>query len=140
MIETLLSRLDKVKGRNGSWIACCPAHTDLRPSLSIRDDDGKILLHCFAGCEVDAILAAVGMDVTDLFPPDNSSQDYSKPQQHTKLHASDVLKTLHFETEVVLTAAAYMATGKQLDGVDRERLFLAYQRIDQGKRMVEGLA
>lgn len=139
MIETLLSRLTGVKGRNGSWIACCPAHEDRRPSMSIRDDNGTILLHCFAGCEVEAILAAVGMELTDLFPPDDK-RDYTTPQQRTKLHASDVLKTLHFETEVVVTAAAYMAAGRRLEEADRDRLMLAYQRIDQGKRMVEGFA
>lgn len=138
MIETLLSRLTQVKGRNGSWIACCPAHEDRRPSMSIRDDGGKILIHCFAGCEVESILGVVGMDLTDLFPPDED-RDY-KPQQRTKLYASDVLKTLHFETEIVVTAAAYMAMGKQLEDADRDRLMLAYQRIDQGKRMVEGYA
>jgi len=50
MINNLLGRLNKVKstGRN-SWLACCPAHDDRSPSLSIKEEaDGHILLHCFA--------------------------------------------------------------------------------------------
>ncbi|TFH47119.1 MAG: hypothetical protein E4H01_08830, partial [Lysobacterales bacterium] len=34
------------------WIARCPAHDDIKPSLSIREtEDGKILVYCHAGCD-----------------------------------------------------------------------------------------
>jgi len=51
-IEQLLSSLLKVRKVGiGRWIACCPAHNDSKPSLAIREtDDGRVLLHCFAGC------------------------------------------------------------------------------------------
>ena len=64
-IDNLLSRLDKVKRTgNGSYQACCPAHADKFPSLTIREtDDGKILLHCFGGCSVQEIVSAVGMEL-----------------------------------------------------------------------------
>ena len=43
-----------------SWMARCPAHDDRKPSLSIRDaNDGKILLHCHAGCGQDRVIAAL---------------------------------------------------------------------------------
>lgn len=39
------------KGRGPRWVARCPAHDDAAPSLSIgTGDDGRVLLHCFAGC------------------------------------------------------------------------------------------
>ena len=40
------------------WMACCPAHDDRTPSLSIHEVDGKTLFHCFAGCSQDEVLAA----------------------------------------------------------------------------------
>ena len=48
--------------RSGStWMAKCPAHEDNNPSLSLREDGGKVLLHCHAGCAqrdvVDALKA-----------------------------------------------------------------------------------
>ena len=72
-IDALLSRLEKVRNTGpDSWSACCPAHDDKGPSLSIRDADGKLLIHCFAGCSVHDVVGAVGLDIADLFPPRES--------------------------------------------------------------------
>lgn len=69
-VEALVSRLEGMKRTGpGRWVAKCPAHEDKRPSLSIRElDDGRILAHCFAGCAVDDVLAAIGLDFEALFP------------------------------------------------------------------------
>jgi putative DNA primase/helicase len=43
-----------------SWSCRCPAHDDSNPSLSISEgDDGKVLIHCHAGCSQDAVLDAL---------------------------------------------------------------------------------
>ena len=47
----------RYNGRNG--IARCPAHDDRHPSLSIAERDGKLLLHCFAGCDYHDIVEAL---------------------------------------------------------------------------------
>lgn len=69
-VESLLAKLpDATKVGNG-WSARCPAHDDGRASLSIgQGDDGKVLVKCHAGCKTSAILAAVGLELRDLFPP-----------------------------------------------------------------------
>lgn len=68
--DSLISLLDKVKSTGKSrWQARCPAHPDKGPSLSIREmDDGRVLVHCFAGCSVHEIVQAVGLELSDLFP------------------------------------------------------------------------
>ena len=51
------------------YVARCPAHDDHAASLSIGEGhDGRILLHCWAGCETRDILAALGLQWSDLFP------------------------------------------------------------------------
>ena len=134
-VELLLSRLQKVKGRNGSWTACCPAHNDKGPSLAIREaDDGRILLHCFAGCETLSVVQAVGMDMTDLFPPDNKRRDYpveGKPRLKPAFYASDLIRILAFEALVVSICASDMRRGKTLSDEDNERLKVAQQRIEE---------
>lgn len=42
-----------------SYIARCPAHEDKNPSLSLRDADGKVLVHCHAGCDQRAVIDAL---------------------------------------------------------------------------------
>jgi hypothetical protein len=48
-------------------MALCPAHADKNPSLSIRWANGRVLLKCFAGCDVEAVCAAIRIKVSDLF-------------------------------------------------------------------------
>ena len=52
--ERIISALG---GRNG--MAKCPAHNDHTPSLSITQREGKVLVHCFSGCEQHAVIAAL---------------------------------------------------------------------------------
>ncbi len=133
MIDNILSRLEKVKARNGAYTACCPAHTDKSPSLAIRElDDGRILLKCFADCSVQDILGAIGMDMNDLFP--NVNKDL--PQVKRKYYASDLLRVIEFEAWVVSVAAYTMAQGLPLSEEDRGRMKKAQARIMEAVKYV----
>ncbi len=67
-IEDLLSSFENVTRIKNGWSALCPAHDDTNPSLSIsRAPDGKVLIHCHAGCATSDILAAVDLKMADLF-------------------------------------------------------------------------
>jgi hypothetical protein len=69
-LAEFLAKLSQVQdaGDHGH-MAACPAHDDQTPSLSVGvGDDGRILLHCFAGCEPEAIVKALDLTVADLFP------------------------------------------------------------------------
>jgi putative DNA primase/helicase len=71
LVETLLAKFENVHGRDGQWSARCPAHEDRQASLTIGvGRDRQWLLTCWAGCELDAIVRAVGLNVPDLFPDD----------------------------------------------------------------------
>jgi hypothetical protein len=44
----------------GEWVCRCPAHDDRDPSMTIRDsDDGRVLVHCHAGCEQGDVIDAL---------------------------------------------------------------------------------
>ncbi len=45
----------------------CGAHSDTSPSLSVAEGERGLLLHCFAGCRVEEICAAMGIAQADLF-------------------------------------------------------------------------
>ena len=102
--DMILSRLNKVRGRGpGQWSAQCPAHDDNGPSLSIKElPDGRVLLHCFAGCGVEDVVAAVGLGAADLFPPRENSG--APVQRRRLLPASQALELLHDEAQLVALA------------------------------------
>jgi putative DNA primase/helicase len=41
------------------WMAKCPAHEDNNTSLAIREKDGKVLVHCHAGCDQREVIDAL---------------------------------------------------------------------------------
>jgi putative DNA primase/helicase len=68
-ILQFIERLDTARETSAGWIALCPAHDDTNPSLSIAEsDDGRILVHCHAGCRPEDIVAALGLTMANLFP------------------------------------------------------------------------
>lgn len=111
-VEILLSRLDKVTSKKLSeWQACCPAHNDKSPSLSIRQTgDSRILIHCFAGCSALDVLAAVGLDWDSLFPA-------PLPRYASMLHTP--IKKMTFSDTVVAIARGDMASGRRLNEKDQ---------------------
>jgi len=65
--EEILARLKGVRRNGSGWMALCPAHADKNPSLSVKQEDGSLLLHCFAGCTVEEICGALGIELSELF-------------------------------------------------------------------------
>jgi 5S rRNA maturation endonuclease (ribonuclease M5) len=74
-VQDILNRLEKVKSTtDNQWTACCPAHEDKKPSLSINlADDGKVLVYCHAGCSHKDVVSAMGLTVKDLFAPSSAA-------------------------------------------------------------------
>ena len=131
-IESLISRLERVKRTGtGRYMARCPGHEDRTASLSVRElDDGRILLHCFAGCGVGEVLGAIGMTVNDLFP-ERIQSTTGKPERRP-FPAADVIRALAFEVNVVAVVAADMAQGVVIDTKTKDRVLLAVGRINSG--------
>ena len=119
-IELLLSRLERVRAnRNGTWVARCPAHDDRSPSLSIATgDDGKVLLHCFAGCGAVDVVEAVGLELSSLFP---ETHDW-KGQRRSRVDYKALVMLLRHEATVMLIAAQKLSEGVVLSEDDKETL------------------
>lgn len=138
MIADILPRLSKVRPTgSGNWIACCPAHEDSSPSMTIREEkDGRILVHCHAGCSFEEIVNAVGFGYEPWFPPKQEG-DFKRAVKRP-FPAGDVLEALHFEAALVSVAACNIANGVVLTVEDKDRLQLAYQRISEARRLALG--
>lgn len=79
-IGEFLSYFQQVKQRKPTeWMALCPAHKDIKPSLSIGiGEDDRVILHCHANCATQEILANAGLQMTDLFLGNRPKEDHSK--------------------------------------------------------------
>jgi hypothetical protein len=136
----LLERLQGVQqSASDRWRSVCPAHESKHrtKSLSIRElDDGRVLIHCFAGCGGTDVLAAVGLEFRDLFADDHVAPNEPRhPQRQGHWHAiADALRTLHKEGFLALVAAENVANGVELSQADRDRLAVAVERLDAAVR------
>ncbi|MHC4399226.1 MAG: hypothetical protein ACYTG0_06080 [Planctomycetota bacterium] len=78
-VTDLLARIEGVRQcGDAQWEGRCPSgrHPDNRASLSVaRGDDGRILLHCHAGCDPEAVVSGLGLRMADLMPPDNGQPE-----------------------------------------------------------------
>jgi hypothetical protein len=127
----IVARLDRVRECGlGKWTARCPSHEDGSPSLSIRElPDGTVLLHDFGGCSAADVLAAVGLELHELFP--ERTEHHKAPARDRKhWHATrEALRAVKGECLNVAIAAENLAAGVSLGTEDRDRLLVAAQRI-----------
>lgn len=69
----VLAKLGRVRKSGDGWSARCPvevnhSHGDKNPSLSVSEGaEGRVLLTCHKGCQVEEITGALGIDVSALF-------------------------------------------------------------------------
>lgn len=142
-IEMLLSRLRHVRRNGEGWRTDCPnpVHSHAKGSLAITAaDDGRILLNCFACHDTLAILAALGLELVDLFPErlhDPSPEGRQRAREAFKRYSwSAALRVLTREAAVVLAAAGMLRQGQHLTPDDDARLTLAMQRIDDARAVL----
>jgi hypothetical protein len=135
--EDFVSRLHGVRKTGpGSWMARCPAHEDKSPSLTVSEKEPELLLvYCHAQCGVEAIAAAVGLTVSDLFPP--KLTEY-RPRDKRPFPAADVLRAIADEADVLCVILHDSDWGKPLPKVDIERAQLAIERIRAARSLALG--
>lgn len=130
--QQLVERLEKVRQTGqGRWVACCPAHDDRKPSLTVREmDDGMVLVKCWAGCSFSDVVSAAGLAPADLFPakPLNPGE-HGRRGQRRPFPATDILAAASHEALYVALAARDLAGGLVLSADAIRRLFVAAGRL-----------
>lgn len=134
MIDNILQHLDKVKKSGKGYQARCPAHDDGGPSLSLREgDDGRVLLHCFAGCTTASVMAAIGLKLADLFPQTGATR---KPPPAPGVSRRELQAAADVERTIVFLLLCDAQRGRPISQTDIRRGQLARQRIE----LARGLA
>lgn len=134
-IERILDRLDKVRNTGtDKWCACCPAHDDKTPSLSIslNDSGDKILLKCWAGCSFSEIVAAMNLEIHDLFAGGHAPRQMAPGVSRRKL-----ADALEIELLILAQLAHKRAHGDEISEHDSERERIAWLRVDAARRVAQ---
>jgi hypothetical protein len=133
----VLDRLERVKATGPSrWIAACPAHQDRSPSLSVREtDDGRLLLYDFGGCSIEDVLAAIGLQLADLF--ERPLEHFTRPTS-SRIPARDLIELIGFEIDVAGILLAQIVEGRDCSEIAWQRLAQAAQRINRARSEIYG--
>ena len=125
-IEDLLNRFDGVRESGSGQYSCrCPAHEDKSNSLGIKQGDGgRILLNCFASCDVKSILDAAGLEWKDILPDNKLYQ----AEKHS-FNPFSVLKMIRDEVLIIGLSSAQIRDGKPLNDKDHDRLLKAIGNV-----------
>ncbi|WP_394375145.1 virulence-associated protein E [Stutzerimonas frequens] len=124
-LDLLLDRHPDARKYGKRYIARCRAHEDASPSLSLsRGQDGRALIHCFAGCTPRDVLTAVGLELRDLFPNGQMHQPRRGPSRAAIEH----------ERRIVAIGLALLAEGSMLPTADLQRLETACHRLTELER------
>lgn len=133
--EVLLNRLSSVSKSGNGWRARCPSCSGgRRDNVSIAEIDGRVLVHCFAGCAKDDVLSAVGLTWKDIAPPRSwplSPEELRRERQRLReVGVSQAANTLVREIFVIQAAAEKVARGLPLSSEDAARLAESAASID----------
>ncbi len=90
-IQEILTHFQGVQRRGDGCYQCrCPAHPDKEPSLSITEKNGKVLIHCHAGCSTADILTAAGLTFEDLGGNEKESSTREQLERYFKMPLADI--------------------------------------------------
>ena len=133
-IDALLHRLERVQRSASGWRADCPNGHRARGTLSVaQGDDGRLLLHCFAGCSAADVLGALGLTLGDVMPErlrDDSPEGRRTARERFRLASvTAAAGALEREARVVLIAGCDLLRGQALPPDDVQRLGEAVERI-----------
>ena len=142
-VDVALARLEGVQRSGTGWRACCPAcsKTSRSRKLSVsQSDEGRILLHCFAGCDAATVVQAAGLSIADLFPqrlaPETPEQRRQIRRAAREAQWGAALDALSLEAEVVRIAGELLKRWQFLSPEDDARLALAVQRITDARLLL----
>jgi DNA-binding transcriptional ArsR family regulator len=104
---------------DGSYLACCPAHDDSKPSLSLSESpDGTLLWHCHAGCPQDA----VQRELERLAGVQPATARPIPPRRRGRTQQQAVSSDARARTPLGVRAQSTLAEYARVKGLDAERL------------------
>ena len=142
-LDALLSRLQRVQKTGNGWRADCPNGNGHKThgTLSVAQaDDGRILVHCFAGCSAADVLGALGLTLGDVMPErirDESPEGRRAARERFRMASvTAAVGVIEREACIALIAACDLLRGQALPPDDLARLGEAVERIGAAREVL----
>lgn len=103
----------------------CPAHSDNKASLTVTRGNKCTLFHCHAGCSLDDILAAAGIEKKDTFYQESVKQENWKTyiEKREKRRIEQVYEYRSIDTEKYAFSKIRLEGKKMLYGILKNNRF-----------------
>lgn len=148
-VTRVLEKLSGVRKTKSGWSARCPDHEDEHASLSVAvGDDDQVLFHCHAGCQCESVVAALGLQMRDLWPAREEKQSrhrrtkprrvFEKPEATERAMLEDVQRQLGGSTGVTDRWRYQGGDGREalrvvrFDNADGEKTFRPMHPVASG--------
>lgn len=137
-LEKITANLEGViHSQNGQIRAVCPSHESRNKSrtLAVKEsDDGGVLLHCFADCSASEILAALGLELSDLYPEPPPSAPGRPFTKKAAFSPREALHILAFEITLTSAFISDVISKRPVPDSDWNRFLVARDRIAEVQR------
>ena len=128
-LEDFVELLDGARRIKNGYLAKCPAHLDRTPSLTVSEgDDGRLLLFCHAGCQLQSVLDALRLHITDLFQSGPPSRRQTVSRRMIRRHAVRLDKHAG-RLQLRANALLLEATGVDIASWSEDEVDMALNRI-----------
>jgi hypothetical protein len=143
-----------VTARGGNYLVRCPAHDDSTPSLSLRDGNHGLLVHCFAGCPTSEVFVAIRRIDRGLLqpgqtapPPIKGSGEYERRRHETAawlwgqrkpLIGSIAERYLRYKREITCALPATLAFLPKRKREHHPAMIAAFGLVDEPETGVVG--
>jgi hypothetical protein len=136
-VDLVLSKLEGVRRSGRGWRADSPV-SGSKGAVSVAEaDNGSVLICDFSAAGVHEVLAAIGLQPSDLYPPSERAQSAADRRANRDRLALTTVRAaaevLAAEALVLLAAAGWLRSGEPLPESEVERLRLAERRIDAAR-------
>ena len=143
-IDRILGALENVRQKGDQYRAKCPVHQKPESSkrtLSIKENpDGSAMIHCFAGCDYEEVLGAIGLEKKHLFPHDPDWVYQQEPNQKSLRQVVDDCKPAATLVQVYVAEMMRPKTWQVLAGalnLDKRDLWILQGAAQDLRRLLD---